>query len=75
MDTQNCEIFDQLLYVRSEVLSASRAGQDIRSSQIHQTVLTEGVSTLQDTWYFILIIVGIEADGAGYVHFRCAFKF
>ena len=44
--TKNCKIFDELFDFWLEILPACRTCKDIRCSQVHETILAEGVSTL-----------------------------
>ncbi len=53
-----------------EELAAGGTGQDVRGAQIHEAVLAEGVSTLQDAGDLFLVVVSVKADGTCYIHFE-----
>ncbi len=68
MATEYCEVLDELFDIGGEVFAACRAGEYVRCSEIHQAVLTEGVSALQDPGNPVFIIIGVKANGAGDIH-------
>lgn len=63
------KVFDELLDVRTEVGSASRAGEDVAGAQVHEAVLAESMAAREDARDFLLIVVVVVADGASDFHF------
>ena len=66
---QNCKVLNQLFDVWTEVATARGAGQDVACTQIHETMLTEGVSTSQDSGDLFLVIEVVKANRASHFHF------
>ena len=62
------EILYKLLDVGGEVAAAGGAGEDVGSAQVHEAVLTEGVAASEDARDLLLVVVLVEADGAGHFH-------
>lgn len=65
---KNCEVFDKLLNIRREILTACRTRKYVRGAQVHETMLTECVAAGQDTWDFLFVVVMIVTNWTIYFH-------
>lgn len=65
---QYSKVFDQLFDIWAKVTPARRTGQYVTGSQVHQTMLAKSVTTGQDAWDFLFVIILIKADRTSYFH-------
>jgi hypothetical protein len=66
--TKNRKVFNKLFDFRTKYFPTSRTRKNVRSSQIHEAYLAEGVAAVQDPRNLVFVVVCIVADGAINIH-------